>query len=243
MSIRHVARTVAVSGAAVLCGALFLLAIDSGVAGALTSGDGFTTINPCSGCPFTGGVPYGDGQQIDVLVGANSSLNSTGQSANPTFNGNYYFEECADPQGTTANLPTSFNGCEAGTLDIEAGVASTGQAESPNFTVFKLPDPTAVGGPTMTNPPGASCGVAPNYCVIGIFGANPNSGNPGFSFPHLFSAPFQIRANQDGLVDGSNPGDGTPELSLAIGLPLAAIGIFGGFVLVRRRRGQQRQAA
>jgi hypothetical protein len=238
MPIRRVARTVVVSGAAVLCGALFLLAIDTGVAGALTSSDGFTTINPSSGETVTPNVPYGDGQQIDVLVGANPKLNSTGQAANSTFNGNYYFEECSDPGGTLGALPTSFNGCEAGTMDIEAGIASTGQAESPNYTVYVLPDKGAVGGPTMTT---GSCGVAPNYCVVGIFGANPNFGNPGFSFPHVFSAPFQIRPNQDGAPDGSNPGDGTPELPLAIGLPVAAIGVFG-FVLVRNRR-RQRQAA
>ena len=59
----------------------------------------------------------------------------------------------------------------------------------------------------MTAAPG-KCDVAPNQCVIGIFTANPNSGHPGFSYPHLFSAPFYITVG-DGLDEGDDPGDGT----------------------------------
>ena len=60
-------RTVAVTGAAVLCGALFMLAIDSGVAGASWPvTDGFTTLTPTGS--YTAGTPYGDGQTITVNV-------------------------------------------------------------------------------------------------------------------------------------------------------------------------------
>ena len=33
-----------------------------------------------------------------------------------------------------------------------------------------------------------------------------------------------------------NPGDGTPEVPMAILLPLSAMGLLGGAVLIRRRR-------
>ena len=261
MSLRHVARTVAVTGAAVLCGALFMLAIDSGVAGAdLTNG--FTTLTPTG--DYTPGTPYGDGQTITVNVSGGTTISNascTGGTENsnplsasyqtcagaPTPDGDYYFEECSDPGGTTAALPNSHAGCEAGTEDIESGDTSTGAVVSPSYTVYVLPDVPSIGGPTMTG----QCGLAPNYCVVGIFTGNPNSGGTGFANPHIFSAPFQIQPNTDqgGLTagntgytpDGSNPGDGTPEAPLAIGLPLAAVAVFG-VVLVRNRR-RRRQAA
>ena len=267
MSLRQVARTVAVSGIAAVCGVLFLLATDSGVAGADLV-NGFTTLHPTgsSGTPAPG-TPYSDGQTIQVTVAGGTGtalcppsgpasanpnpLSSTYQQncgSAPAPSGAYVFEECADPGGTSAGLPTSFNGCEAGTMLTQSGNTTTGAVTISDFTVFVLPDVPIVGGPTITS---GSCGVAPNYCVIGIFAANPNSGHQGFSYPHIFSAPFQVAPNTDqaGLTtgntgyspDGSNPGDGTPEVSLAIGLPLLAMGAFGG-VLVRNRR-RRRQVA
>jgi hypothetical protein len=97
MPIRHVARTVAVSGAAVLCGAFSLLAIDSGVAGAdLVSSDGNTTLTPTS--PYTAGTPYTSGQDITITVGPNNTLSTAGQLAAsaPAPTGDYFFEECED---------------------------------------------------------------------------------------------------------------------------------------------------
>ncbi len=43
-------------------------------------------------------------------------------------------------------------------------------------------------------------------------------------------------AIKDAAELGSNPGDGTPEVPLAVGLPLAAAGLVGGTVLFRRRK-------
>ena len=63
----------------------------------------------------------------------------------------------------------------------QSGNTTTGAVTISDFTVFVLPDVPIVGGPTITS---GSCGVAPNYCVIGIFAANPNSGHQGFSYPH-----------------------------------------------------------
>ena len=112
MPIRHVLKTVAVSSTATACAAVFALGIGSGVAGAntLTSGDGNTTLSTIG--TVTSGTPYSSGQQIDVVVAANSTMSSTALAAagdpNPST-GNFYVEECTDPGGTSANLPKSTN--------------------------------------------------------------------------------------------------------------------------------------
>jgi hypothetical protein len=78
------------------------------------------------------------------------------------------------------------------------------------------------------------CGVAPNQCVLGIFTSNIYTSD-AFSYPHLFSAPFQVTVG-DGQDNGDNPGDGTPETPCALALPILAVGLLGSGVWVRRRR-------
>jgi hypothetical protein len=161
-----------------------------------------------------------------VLSEANLAANGA-----PTT-GNFYVEECTDPGGLPANLPTQPHNCEAATL-YTAPKSSNGSLSltgSDAFTVWDLPDPDTLGEPTMTG----TCDVAPNQCVLGIFAANPYSGG-GFGYPHLFSAPFQVTVG-DGLDQGDNPGDGTPEAAYALALPSLAMGLFGSVVWVRRRR-------
>ena len=62
MSIRHVVKTVAVSGAATICGAVLMLGIGAGPAGAstLTSSDGNTSLSTIG--TVTSGTPYSSGQ-------------------------------------------------------------------------------------------------------------------------------------------------------------------------------------
>ncbi len=110
------------------------------------------------------------------------------------------------------------------------------------FSVEDLPN-AALGGATMVG----KCDVAPNTCVLGIFSENPWSGPSAnaaaFTTPHLFSAPFQVHVPAGDSGDtGVSPGDGTPEVPLAIGLPLAAIAVFGGVTLRNRRRSRQQSA-
>ena len=90
-------------------------------------------------------------------------------------------------------------------MDVEQGNITTGAVTADrDFPVYDLPDVATVGGPTMVG----QCDVAPNQCVVGIFAGNPNFGHPGFTYPHLFSAPFNIIVG-NGLDQGDNPGDGT----------------------------------
>ena len=238
MSLRHGMKRVAVAGAATMCAAVFALALGTGVAGALTSSDGNTSINPDTAIngATNAGTPYSSGQTITVSTIANTTLSNANEP--PAFQGgNYYMEECADPGGTLANLPTNANGCEAATLTTATKTPSG--AFSHVMIVYDLPDPGTLGTPTMTG----TCDTQPNFCVIGIFSGNPQQGT-NFNSPHLFSAPFQMSQQADfgtGAETGLNPGDGTPEVPLAIGLPLAAVGLFGGWTLVRNRR-RRRQA-
>ena len=119
MSIRHVAKTLAVSGAATLCGATLVVGLGAGAAGAgqvssptLTNGPTTLTANGTS--TVAAGTPYSSGQAITVSGSANSTLNAANLAANSIGAGNYYIIECADPGGTTVNLPSQPNNCEGG---------------------------------------------------------------------------------------------------------------------------------
>ena len=237
MSIRRVVKTVAVSGAATICGAVLMLGIGAGAAGAsLTSSDGDTTLSTQGS--VAAGTPFSSGQLVDVNVVANSVMNTTNlTNAGAPTTGNFYLEECVDPGGTTGGLPNTASGCESATL-ITTGKSADGSLSvtgGNGFTIYDLPDPGTLGSPTMVG----TCDTAPNQCVIGVFAANPQAGG-GFSFPHLFSAPFQVKVG-DGADAGNNPGDGTPEVPLAIGLPLAALAVFGGWSVRNRRNRRRRQ--
>ena len=262
MSIRHAVKTVAATGLATICAGVFALSIGAGVAGAngatLTSTDGNTTTMGIG--TVTPGTPYSSGQTIQLTTQANSTLDNTnlgnncvpgqytpstgtcpsGTSPSGNATGDYYIEECEAPNGV---LPTSGGQCENATLDISQSKTNDGHV-SDQFQVFALPDPGTLGPADMTAAP-ATCGLAPNYCVIGIFSTDPHTGN-GFTYPHLFSAIFQVGKQGgdfgSGVETGGSPGDGTPEVPLAIGLPLAALAVVGGFT-IRSRRRRQRQAA
>ncbi len=172
--------------------------------------------------------PYSSGQTINMQVVANSTLDlanleNFGFSGEPAIK----VEMCSDPGGTVANLPvTPTNNCDGGTIDSTTAINSDGSLTLNGFTVYALPDNVTLGEPANQLP---VCGLAPNYCVLYV---GPNQTD--FADPHLFSAPFQTAANADDL--GENPGDGTPEAPLAIGLPLLGLGVVGGTTYLRRRR-------
>jgi hypothetical protein len=209
---RHRALIPACLAALLVAFSAVFIAVGSASGGAtLVSTDGVTTL-ATTGTVTPG--PYTSGQAITITGTANSTLSNAnlvanavpGQATgNPT--GAFYFEECADPGGTVANLPTTSSGCEAATVDFTSVQKDAdGSFDNPSYTVYDLPDLATLGNATMVG----TCDVAPNTCVIGIFAENP--GTTGFSYPHLFSAPFNIEVG-DGQDLGDNPGDGTAATS------------------------------
>src|ERR1700722_17217619 len=191
MSIRHVVKTVAASSAVTLCGAALVLGVGAGPAGASSLSNGPTTLSTQG--TVTAGTPYSSGQTITVDVAANSTMNNAGLVAAQTpgqsagqSSGNFVIEMCTDPGGLPANLPTTSSGCEAATRDLTNSITPDGSLNDTGYIVYDLPDPGTLGSATMVG----KCDVAPNQCVLGIFAASPQTN--GFSFPHLFSAPFQM---------------------------------------------------
>ena len=199
-----------VFAAASLVSTVALVGASSSPSGAssLTSSDGFTTLSTQG--TVAAGTPYSSGQLVDVNVAANSVMNTTNlTNAGAPTTGNFYLEECVDPGGTTAGLPNTASGCESATL-ITTGKSADGSLSvtgGNGFTIYDLPDPGTLGSPTMVG----TCDTAPNQCVVGVFAANPQAGG-GFSFPHLFSAAFNVDKQADfgsGTEVGLNPGDGS----------------------------------
>jgi hypothetical protein len=233
MSIRHLVKSVAVSGAAAICGVALVIGL-SGAAGAtqtssLPSSDGNTTLT--TNIPITPGTPYSSGQTValNVVAGPLSSANLT--AAGVPTSGVFYIEECTDVNGDPANLPTSPSTCEGDNLITVPKTSNGGFSE--NLTVYDLPDALTLGGTTLTG--NSSCDVAPNQCVFAVLSLPFADGAAAFKAPHLFSAPFQVQIGPDGIDDGASPGDGTPEVSLAIALPLLALAGFGVWTIRRRR--------
>jgi hypothetical protein len=196
---------------ATLSGLVAFISVTPHAAADLVSSDGFTTLSPTG--TVTAGTPYTSGQTIEAAVTANTPLSNANlcQSqyaalnqtcGNPT--GFYYIEECTDPGGLATSLPTTPNGCEHGTEDESQPKSIDGSLDDAGVLVYDLPDAVHLGAPNMVG----KCDVAPNQCVIGIFVADPQESG-GFSYPHLFSAPFNIVAG-DGKDQGDNPGDGSP---------------------------------
>jgi hypothetical protein len=228
MSIRHIAGRVAaaaVSTAAV--GALSLFAFSGAASAAGPTGG---SIVPNSAVPvgsFTPGTPFSSGQGIDVVVPANSVFTNPNAAINVV--------ECSAPNGVVPTLTSAcdgntiqgvtLNANSDGSIDFQANTGSL-------YTVFSLPNSGLGEGST-----GPVCGTsAATECILYI---GLNQGD--FNQPHVWSQPFQIAATPSNT--GANPGDGTPEVPMAVLLPLVALGLIGGTVMVRRRRAHAHGAA
>jgi Bacterial Ig-like domain (group 1) len=148
----------------------------------------------------TAGTPYSSGQQIDISVAANSTLNLASLEAAGFPSGAVPIKalECSDPGALAANLPTNATECQSDTVDVISGANSDGSLTINGDTVYALPDNIIFSEGTS----GPVCDQA-DACVIGIF-SNQND----FTKPHLFSGPFYVAPNGDD--GGENPGDGSP---------------------------------
>jgi hypothetical protein len=229
MFIRQAARRVAVAVASVSAASAFSIAMMAGPAGAAPPTSG--SIVPNSAVPIgtvAAGTPFSSGQNIDVVVPANSVFTSTTQDIN--------ILECSAPNGVP---PTSPNSCDGNTINgPTVTVNSDGSfdfqsATGSAYQIFATPDAQLGEGAS-----GVPCGdTAATECILYI-GVQQSD----FTQPHVWSQPFFITANADsggenpGDGSAANPGNGTPEVPFAILLPVAAMGIIGGTVVIRRRR-------
>ena len=185
-----------------------------------------TNPDPTSGNPIVSGTPFESGQTIEVNIPPNQALNTTEKIE---------IIECADPGGLVANLPTTVTNCDTSTKQGDTIIPN----DDGSYDYFAN-DPNGDGGYQVAALPKAgttgtvTCGSAAVPCVLWI-------GNSYSSFltNQLWSQPFQV------VAAGPNvqPGDGTPEVPLAIGLPIAAAGIFAGGLALRRRRAAKANAA
>jgi hypothetical protein len=156
------------------------------------------------------------------VIPANSVFTSTTASI--------FVLECAAPNGVS---PTQISACDGNTISPDPinansdGSINYAASEGSLYTLYSLPSSVVDNGSTS----GPVCGsTSATECILYI---GQNQGD--FTAPHVWSQPFYVE-NYDGNNDGGTPGDGTPEVPMAILLPLAAMGLIGGTVLVRRRR-------
>ena len=220
MSFRHVTRQVATFSAAVaMTGTVAALALATP---AFASGPAEGTEVPGSALPigtYTPG-PFSSGQVIEVKIPANSTL-SPGAGI--------FIEECSAPGGAIPSDPSQCDGLTVQGDTVLAGadgsVDYTVSNTTSGYTIYALPDATSLGEPSTQTP---VCNTS-NECVLYI-GENQND----FTQPHFWSQAFYVTPTAGD--SGANPGDGTPETPLAIGLPLAAVGVIGGSLFLRRRR-------
>jgi hypothetical protein len=226
MTFRHVTRRVALCSAVVaMTGTVVALGFATP---AFATGPAASSEVPGSALPigtFTPG-PFASGQIIEVKIPANSTL---------TPGAGIKIVECAAPGGVAPTDPSSCDGTTQqgdtvlagtdGSIDYKPSPTTTG------YTVYALPDVISLG----ESPSGTPVCNTTNECVLYI-----GQDQTDFTQPHFFSQPFFVTptAGDTGTPagDGTTPGTATPEAPLAIGLPLAAAGVIGGALFLRRRR-------
>ena len=184
--------------------------------------------NSPSGQTVTPGTPFSSGQTVTVHV-TGAAVTAAGFTAGHQI----AIEECAVPSGGgDPGSPTTVGACDGNTHQgPTVTVSLTNGINLTNYPIYALPD--ANFGESGGSP---VCDLT-HQCLLYI-GQDQTSS----SAPHLWSQAFYVDPG-DGSDSGANPGDGLPEVPLAVGLPLAAGGLFGGSVLYRRRRSNRASAA
>ena len=192
----------------------------AGVAGAANPLQ-LATVTPAE--TATAGTPFSSGQFVSVNVPANSVLA-------PVAGQNIVIVECAAPGGVDPSVPSA---CDPNSVSGDSITPnSDGSFTYSNYQVYSLPSVHSFGESPSGTP---VCNLA-NQCVLYI---GTNYGD--FTQPHIFTQAFVVNPTLND--SGANPGDGTPEVPLALGLPLLATGIVGGSVLYNRRRRRPPNAA
>ena len=120
--------------------------------------------------------------------------------------------ECADRGGLAANLPKSALYCDGTTVNIEQINTDANGNFTGKFQIRKL---------NSAHTSNIDCD-ARHFCVL-WFGIDYNT---SFLGPHAFSNPFEI---------GGASSSGSSAPILAIVLPIAALALVGGWLMLRRR--------
>jgi hypothetical protein len=134
--------------------------------------------------------------------------------------------ECTAPGGVIPSTPAACDGNTIESLSLQAN--ADGSVDYQNYTgslypIYALPDHTTLGEGNT----GPVCNASVN-CILYI-----GEDQTNFTAPHVWSQPFQIVPDAGDAAP--DPGDGTPEVPFAILLPLTAIGLVAGSVVIRRR--------
>jgi len=147
---------------------------------------GFVAIGPSFASGSTGTVtaptapagPYTDGQTITVS-GTGFSTRASGNTIQ--------IIECADPDGTTANLPQDNTSCDTTTENPNTIEPSTSGAFSDQYQITELDTVVPAGG-YQSN---IDCN-ATNYCVLWIGEDAVNNFSGTTDQPVAFSPPFLV---------------------------------------------------
>jgi hypothetical protein len=220
MTFRHLTRRIATFSAAVAM---------TGVVAALGFATPAFATGPTAGSEVPGSAlpigsvtsgPFSSGQTLEVKIPANSTF---------TPGANIKIEECAAPGGVAPMDPSACDGETISAQTILAGtdgsIDYTDSGANTGYTVYALPDVGSLG----ESPSGTPVCNTSNECVLYI-----GQDQTDFTMPHFFSQAFFVSPTPGDT--GADPGDGTPETPLAIGLPLLAVGVIGGSLFLRRRR-------
>jgi hypothetical protein len=142
------------------------------IPGRATAATPAVSITPVSGAGPSG--QYTDGEVVAVSVKGNSTF-VPGSKVN--------ILECADPQGSAANLPKSIATCDGDTIQGDTVLVGTdGSVSESNYTIYQLPSATL-----GERPDGQPVCDDTNQCVLYV-GENQND----FTQPKLFSAAFVV---------------------------------------------------
>jgi hypothetical protein len=154
--------------------------------------------------------PLFDGQMVDVQVAPNHMFRPGTR---------LFIEECQAPTSSHMFSPGL---CDRSTVQSGPMVALRhGAAYYADYTVFALPD-VAI----LHHSPNHRPVCDQNHACVLLVGPAGCDRNPVWLA--FWSRPF--------FVDPASPGTGTPEVPFVLVLPVLAMALFGGTVLVRRRR-------
>ncbi len=230
MSIRHLAKRVVVAVAATAAAGAIVTMTFTAPAGAQPA-NGAQVATAQAQAPYTAGQPFDSGQQIDVVVPSTcDDVGGVYSDCLFTPTTLVHVVECSAPNGVIPSSPSACDGNTIGDASPEADGSMDYANDSTSgnlYTVYYLPDSYTLKEPST----GPQCGnTAATECILYI---GDDQGN--FTANHVWSQPFFV--DPDPTDSGTiNPGDGTPEVPMAILLPMAAMGLLGGFLIVRRRR-------